>query len=291
MILVTGATGKTGSQVVRALRDRGAPVRAFVRDAERARDLLGADVELAAGDFADAASVRAALDGIERMLLSCADDPRRVEWETDAIDAAVEAGVGRIVKLSTTSSALDAPVAYWTWHGRVDDYLRAANVDSVVLRSSCYMSNLLANADAVAQSGTLYAPAGEARIAMIDARDVGAVAVEVLTSTGHGGRTYELTGPAAITYADMAAELSVATGQTVEYVNVPDAAAHQGMIDAGMPEFVADQVVRVFQQLRLGVAADVTDTVEALTGSAPHDFAAFAHHHAHVFLLVGVGAR
>src|SRR5919204_2241971 len=117
MILVTGATGNAGSEVVRALRARGATVRAFARDAEKARQLLGDEVELAVGDFGDRSSVRAALEGVEAMLLSGADDPRRVEWETSAIDAAAAARVGRIVKLSTISAEPGAPVAFWDWHG------------------------------------------------------------------------------------------------------------------------------------------------------------------------------
>src|SRR4249919_3298116 len=99
MIVVTGATGNAGSEVVRALAARGGRVRAFVRDPGRARQVLagnGGNVELAVGDFADPASVRAALEGADALLLSCADDPRRVGWETAAIDAAVAAGVRRI---------------------------------------------------------------------------------------------------------------------------------------------------------------------------------------------------
>src|SRR5919201_1279116 len=193
MILVTGATGNAGSQVVQGLRARGVSVRAFVRDAEKARRLFDDEVELAVGDFADRSSLRSALEGVEAMLLSCADDPRRVEWETSAIDAAASAGVRRIVKLSTIGAAPGAPVAFWDWHGQVDQYLRSSHVPAVVLQSSFYMSNLLAAADQVANTGRLFAPAGEANIAMIDPRDVGAAAAAVLTSSDHERQTYMLT--------------------------------------------------------------------------------------------------
>src|SRR5919108_6216816 len=193
MILVTGATGTAGSQVVRALRARGANVRAFVRDPASARHVFGDEVDLAVGDFADASSVRAALKGVESMLISCVDDPRRVEWETRAIDAAAAAGVTRIVKLSTIGAAAGAPVAFWDWHGRVEEHLWSSGVPAVILQSSFYMSNLLAAAEQVANEGRLYAPAGGAKIAMIDPRDVGAAAAAVLTGDGHDGRTYALT--------------------------------------------------------------------------------------------------
>ena len=125
----------------------------------------------------------------------------------------------------------------------------------MVLRSNAFMSNVLAAAEPVAHEGRLYAPAGEARIAMIDPRDVGAAAAAVLSTPGHDGQTYVLTGPEAITYAQVAAELSAATGRQVEFIDVPDEGAKQGLIEAGLPDFVAEQVVEVFAMLRLGAAS------------------------------------
>ena len=128
MILVTGATGRAGSQVVRALLEQSDEVRALVRDPVTARDLLGEDVELVVGDFADVASVRVALEGVSDVFLSGPDDPRRVGWETAAIDAAAAAGVRRIVKLSSIVAAPGAPVAFWDWHGRIENHLRQSAI-------------------------------------------------------------------------------------------------------------------------------------------------------------------
>src|SRR5215217_1603688 len=133
MILVTGATGQTGSYVVRSLLARGTSVRVFVRDAERARSLFGDAVDVAPGDFADPPSLRAALDGADALFLSGADDPRRKMWEIDAIDAAAAAGIGRLVRLSALPAAPGAPVAFWDWHGRIDDHLRRSGVRATVL--------------------------------------------------------------------------------------------------------------------------------------------------------------
>jgi uncharacterized protein YbjT (DUF2867 family) len=283
MILVTGATGHAGSHVVRALRERGAHVRAFVRDADRARERLGDGVELAVGDFSDAGSLRAAIDGAATMFLSCADDPRRVEWESRAIDLAVAAGVQRVVKLSTTTAALGAPVAFWDWHARVERHLHAAAVPWIVLRASFFMSNLFALAGHVARDGLLCGPVAGARIAMIDPRDVGAAAAAALTGAGSDGATYLLTGPEAITYADAAAELSAATGRPIAFADVSPQAARLGMLEEGVPEFVADQLLRVYAALRDGAAGEVADGVETLTGRPPRRFADFARDHAHVF--------
>ena len=290
MILVTGATGNAGAQVVRALVEDGQEVRAFVRDADKAYSLFGDAVELAVGDFADAKSVRAALAGVEALFLSCADDPRRVDWETGAIDSAAATGVRRVVKLSSIGAEPGAPVAFWDWHGRVERHLRRSRVSSMVLRSSAYMTNVLAGAEQVALEGRLYAPAGDARIAMIDPRDVGAAAAAVLTTAGHRGRTYVLTGPRAITYAQIAADLSAATGRDVEFIDLPDDDARRGMVQGGMPGAIAQQVVNVFAMLRQGVAERVTDGVESLTGRPPRDFASFANDHAFLFAPTAVGA-
>jgi uncharacterized protein YbjT (DUF2867 family) len=254
-------------------------------------------VELAVGDFADPASVRAALEGADALLLSCADDPRRVGWETAAIDAAVAAGVRRIVKLSAAPAEPGSPVAFWDWHAQVERHLRASGTDWVILRASWYMSNLLAAASRVAAEGRLYAPAGRARIAMIDHRDVGAAAAAVLCSPGHGasagheGQTYLLTGPRAITYDEVAAGLSAATQRRVEFVDIPGDAAYQAMVGDGLPGFVAEQIVAMFAGLQQGVAAQVSPDIETLTGSAPRDFAGFARDHACLFAPAAAAAR
>src|SRR4028119_327754 len=112
-VLVTGATGNVGSRVVGELRDLGVPVRAFVRDADMAATMLGDGIEIAAGDFSDAASVRRALEGVEGVFLACANDPRQVEDEAGGVDAAAGAGVRRIVKLSALGAEVGSPVAFW----------------------------------------------------------------------------------------------------------------------------------------------------------------------------------
>ena len=282
MFLVTGATGTIGSNVVRELRGSGARVRALVRDPGRAR-ALGDDVELAPGDFADPDSIRRAVDGVERVFLSSRNDPRQVEYETNVIDAAVAAGVRRIVKLSAVGAQIGSPLAFWDAHGRIEHHLRAADVPAVVLRPTTYMSNVLGSAEAIKHTGKLFAPADNAKIAMIDPRDVAAVAALVLIGDGHDGSTYTLTGPEAITYQDVAEQVSVAIGRTVEFVDVPDEVAREGLVQAGMPLWIAEQLVVLFGLMRQGAAAQTTDTVRELTGRPPRSFAEFARDHAAIF--------
>jgi uncharacterized protein YbjT (DUF2867 family) len=282
-ILVTGATGNVGSRVVRELLGRGVPVRAFVRDQGKAAALLGDDAELAVGDFGDKGSIHAALDGADGVFLACSNQPRQVEYEKRVIDAAEEMGVRRIVKLSALGAGVGSPVAFWDWHARIEHHLRASGVPFAILRPTFSMANLLGSAEAIKHTGKLFAPAGDAGVSMIHPRDVAAVASVVLTAAGHDGHTYTLTGPEAISFGQVAGYLWQALGREIEYLNVPDEAALQGMTEQGLPEFVAAQIVTVFGVLRSGAQERTTDAVLALTGSEPHGFANFARDNVALF--------
>jgi uncharacterized protein YbjT (DUF2867 family) len=282
-MLVTGATGNVGSGVVRELQGRGVSVRAFVRDPDKAAAMLGDGVELVSGDFSNPESTRRALEGVEGVFLACANDPRQVEYETGVIDAARQAGVRRIVKLSALGAEIGSPVAFWDWHGRIEEHLLTSGIPAVVLRPTFSMTNLLGSADAVRHAGSLFAPANGARVAMIDPRDIAEVAAVALAEDTHDAKAYTLTGPEAIIFERVAEELSAAAGRRVEFVAVPDEAARQGMIEQGVPEFVAGEIVKVFGFLRRGDQDRTTDTVRALTGREPRGLAEFARDHAGLF--------
>ncbi len=282
-ILVTGATGNVGSRAMRELRGSDAQVRAFVRDPGKAVAILGDDVEPAAGDFGDSGSIRAALDGVDGVFLACSNQPRQVEYETRVIDAAKGMDVRRIVKLSALGAEVGSPVAFWDWHARIEDHLRASGLPSVILRPTFSMANLLASAEAVRYTGKLFAPAGDTGISMVHPQDVAAVASIALIGDGHDGGAYTLTGPEAITFEGVARELSETVGREIEYLNVPDEAALQGMTGQGLPEFVAAQIVAVFGILRRGAQERVTETVRTLTGREPRGVAEFARGNARPF--------
>lgn len=282
-ILVTGATGKVGTAVVAALRPRGAHVRAFVRDAEKARAKLGDDVECAVGDFEDPASLRIALRGVDHVFLTSADGPDKVRHENAVIDAATSAWVQRIVKVSSPEVEVGSSVGFWDWHGRIEQHLRESGIPAVFLRAHFFMSGLLGFADAVRHTGRLFAPADNAKIAMIDPADVGAAAAALLTEDGHDGNAYSVTGPEAITFRDVARHLSAATGRDIDFVDIPDDAARATMLESGAPDWLADSLVQLFGKLRAGACAQVTDTVQALTGRAPRTFADWAQDHGRAF--------
>jgi uncharacterized protein YbjT (DUF2867 family) len=280
-ILVTGATGTVGAHVVRALRERGETPRAFVRDRERAAHMLGDDVELAVGDLGDRGALARALEGADRMFLACGNVPGQVEHECAAIDAARAARLERIVKLSGPGVA--PALVFERWHAEIERHLVASGMPWVLLRPSSYMTNLLASAEAVAHTGRLFAPAGDAAITYVDPRDVAEAAAAALVAPGHDGVAHAVSGGEAITYEQIAAALSAATGRRIEYVDVPGDAARQGMVDAGLPPVVADFIVGMFAAQRAGAMARPHGAVQALTGHAPRPFASFAREHAAAF--------
>ena len=277
-VLVTGATGNVGSAVVHELSRRGVSVRAFVRDPLAT---LPAEVEIVTGDFEDQASIRDALTGVDRVFLSSGDGPRKVAHETAVIDAAV--GAELIVKASTLAAEVGSPLAPLHWNAVGEEHLRRSGRPWVILASSFYMTNVLAAAAPVRSQGVLPAPAGDGRVAMIDPRDVGAVAAAVLAGSGHEGRTYRLTGPAAIGYAEVAAAIAAAIGSDVSYVDVPPEAARKEMIASAMPDWLVDHLDRIFGLIRAGAFEETTDSVRVLTGCDPRSFAEFACDHADAF--------
>ncbi|MGW8766800.1 NmrA family NAD(P)-binding protein [Streptomyces sp. NPDC055815] len=275
-VVVTGATGNVGRHVVSELRRRGIPHRALTRDAERAAAVLGPGTDLTQGDFTDPASLRAAFTGTEQAFLICANDPRQVENAAHAIEAAATAGARQVVLLSTVGAEVGAPQTFADQHGRIEQHLRSAGVPFVILRSGFLMSNLLGALPTIGQAGRIFLPANDARVAMIDPRDVAACAVAVLSGRSTDGDTQLITGPEALTFTEVARRLSTALGRTVEYVPVPDEAALDGMLGAGMPSWLAEGVLGIFQLLRAGVNDHTTDSVHRLTGQDPRPVADFA---------------
>ncbi|MFI5909741.1 NAD(P)H-binding protein [Dactylosporangium sp. NPDC051541] len=291
-ILVTAATGTVGPHVVRELRSRGAHVRAFVRDPAAAAATLG-DVELAPGDFDDPASLRRALDGVDHLYLSAADGHRKVAHETAAIDAAAAAGVKRIVQLSAMHADTASPLPVFRWHGEAEAHLRRSGVPAVILRPAFFMTNLLMVAGGVAHTGRLGGPTAGRRIAMIDIRDVAAVAAVKLMEpepatgsepeTGSPAGTYELTGPAAVTFADVAAALTEATGRPVQALDLTEEEARPRFAGAGLPSWLEEHLVGVFGVIRAGGFERANGHVEAITGHPARGVGVFARDYAAAF--------
>lgn len=282
-VLITGATGRIGGELARLLAAGGFPLRVLARNPERARASLAAGVEVVRGEFGDPGSVAPALAGCERLFLLSPDHPRQAERECAIIDLAAAAGVRHIVKVSAYAAGLDPPVAYGVLHRQVERHLEHSGLAWTVLRPYVFMQNFLEFAGSIASKREFMAPFGKARIAFIDARDVARVAAAVLSNGGHESRCYELTGPAALSAAEAAEQLSAALGRSVRYRSVPGWLASIGMRLEGVSAWDVRMRGALFKMVRAGGESRVSTAVEQLSGSAPRSFREFVAEHARAF--------
>ena len=267
MILVSGATGTTGGQVVRHLSERGADFRALVRSEEKAKSLAEDGVHTVVGDFDSPETLDAALDGVDHAFLLTPASERQVELEANFIDAAKRAGVEHVVKLSVAGADPAAPVRFAVNHAESEQHLKDSGIGYTILQPNGFMENHLAFAGSIAAKGVFYSSIGEAPISHVAVSDIGASAAVVLTDPGHEGETYALTGPAPLTYeGDIAPILSEALGKDVRHQAVSDSDAKEAMLGMGVAEYVVGGLIELFDVYRAGYAADPQPGVQQATG-------------------------
>jgi uncharacterized protein YbjT (DUF2867 family) len=283
MILVTGATGNNGTEIVKRLVEAGAPVRAMVRDRGRAGAVALPNVEVVEGDFDRPETLLGALAGVERAFLLTNSSERAEAQQVGFVDAARRSGVSHVVKLSQLGAEAGSPVRFLRYHAAAEAALRASGIAYTLLRPNLYMQGLLNFRSTIASQGAFYAAAGDARVSAVDVRDIAAAAVAALTGPGHEGKTYELTGPRALTHAEMAEHLSEALGRPVAFVDIPPEAMRDALLGVGFPPWQADGLVEDYAHYRRGEAEAVASGVRDATGEAPRSFEEFARDYAAVF--------
>ena len=280
-VLVTGATGTIGRDVTKQLARKGAAVRAGVRDQAKARKQFGVDIALATFDFEDAASFAGALIGVEKVFLLPPLMPNQVEVTNAFVDAAKRAGVRHIVKLSAIGADTSPPNTFGKWHAANEQHIRESGLAFTFLRPNSFMQNFITYFQP--RDGTIYLPWGNGKASFVDTRDIAAVAAEALTIDGHEGKTYTLTGPAALGIAEVASILSETAGREINYVDVPESAARDGMLQAGLPEWQVEPLLELHATNKQNRWTAVTADIEKVTGNPPTDFAQFARDHAEKF--------
>jgi uncharacterized protein YbjT (DUF2867 family) len=272
MILVTGATGTIGSQAFRRLLAAGEQPVAFVRDLQRARVRLGDAADCVVGDLDAPETFEAALAGVERVFLLTRQSARQPDWERKVIDAAVRAGARYLVKLSVFRADQRSPLQIARQHHDIERSLERSGLSYTIIRPVFLTQNLLG----MVHSGSIRTAAGDGRVAMVDARDVAAVAVAALRGRGHERSIYTLTGPQSLTFDEVADMVTQQSGHLVRHVRVPADAVRQAVQRGGMEDWFAEDMARLHQMLAGGYEDLVTDDVRAATGTSPGTLAEFA---------------
>ena len=267
MILVTGATGTNGVEIVKLLSRSGVRCRALVRNPEKIStlsDLPG--VEVVQGDLSGPESLPPALDGVDRALLCSSIAPDLAELQGNFVRAAKKAGVRHIVKFSGIDADPHCEWRFLRWHGIAEQDLEESGLAFTHLQPNQFMQVYLRFQVTIASQGKFYAASKDSRVSPVDVRDIAAVAVAALTETGHEGKKYVITGPEALTYFDVADKLSAAIGKKVSYVDVPLEAAKQAILDTGAPAWFAEGQAEQFRFRWQGNQSRVTSTIADVAG-------------------------
>ena len=268
--LITGATGTVGSRVVELLLEHGQRPRIFVRNAEKARAHYGDRVDIVVGDLTDTASLASALRGVDAFFF-ITSGPQIAKLDQEAATVAKTAGVKHLVKLSSMDAQRN--VGTGAWHARGEAAVRASGIQFTFVQPTGFMSNALEWASSIKSEGVVRAPTGDGKIPFIHPDDIAAVAAEVLTTRKHLGESLPITGPRALSYAEMTEQIATVVGKPLRFEAVSDRYEREQMTKGGAPLPIIDAHISIYSSIREGLLAKVTDNVEAVLHRKPHSFA------------------
>lgn len=266
-ILVTGATGRVGSLVLKLLRDRGHDAIGLSRKIPE--NAFGAWRQ---ADFEDSDTMAVAMQGIDRVFLASSDHPAQDALEQGVIDACIKGSVRHIVKLSAQSATLRPPVSFGRLHRASELTLERSGIAHTNLQPTFFMQSIELFVEDI-RKGRLIAPTGNGAVAMVDTADVADVAATILAApTDHAGQSYVLTGPRALRFADVAQRLSNLTGRTVRHISPPGWLARLVLpIVSPMPRWQSDLAVELMQAIGRGAQSTVTDSIAKICEREPGD--------------------
>jgi uncharacterized protein YbjT (DUF2867 family) len=291
MILATGAGGTVGGELVKQLRAAGLKFRAGYYTQAKADEAERNGIDGVALDFARPETLGPALDGVQSVFLISGNVPNQTELELNVVRAAKRAGVRHLVKSSVWGAESEA-LAFAKIHRPVEKEIAASGLAYTFLRPNGYMQNMHNfYAQTIQAQRAFYLPARDARISHIDVRDIARAAVVALTETGHDGQAYDLSGPEALTYQQMAEKLSAVVSQEVTYVDVSDQDFKKGMVSAGASAQAADAMLELLHYYISGAASRISANVRRLTGTEPLSFDQYARDHAAYFRAEAKAAR
>ena len=235
------------------------------------------------GNFDDPRSLEAALQGVSHAYLVTPSSPTAEAQQVRFAELGAAAGVRRLVKLSQLAADEASPVRFLRYHAAVERRIRELGIGFTFLRPTLYFQGLLAFQPMIAAAGHFVAPIGDARVSAVDIRDIAAVAGVALTEQGHDGKTYTITGPAAVTHSEMASALSKAIGRPVAFMDVSPDAFAAALKSAGVPSWQVDGLVEDYAHYARGEAQAISRHVREVAGIHPRDVDKFAEDYASAF--------
>jgi uncharacterized protein YbjT (DUF2867 family) len=282
-ILVTGATGLVSSGILASLKGSGHKLRALVHHPEKAAALNQQGIETFVADLQKPWTLPPAFAGADTVWILTPPGPRAPEQSSNALWAARQGGASYVIRMSAIGAAHAAPTINSRLHALSDAELAASGIPFTILKPHFFSQNMMMAAKSVAESGMIYFALGDAKMGIIDARDISECAAKVLVSKGHEGKTYTLTGPASISMHEIAAAIGRAVGKPVKYVAVPVDVAKQSMAQMGMDEYMVNMMGDYMHAYSANWGDLVTDDFQRIVGKAPRSFAQFATDFAGVF--------
>jgi uncharacterized protein YbjT (DUF2867 family) len=287
MIAVVGATGNTGRAVVKELKQLGQNPICVVRNAEKGREVLGADAKTAVADLADRAALEKALQGVESVFVVTGHNPQMVEQQNNVLDAALKAGAKYLVRVGggRAVAVADSESVVGRGHAAIEERLRQSGIKWVILRPALFMQNVLTQAASIKNDSKMVLPfAKDLPVALTDVRDTGAVGARILIDPApHAGQVYEFTGKLT-SYGEFAGVFSQVLGRTIAYVGITPEQAEQGMKSRGMPDWLIAHLVTI-AKLGAGGAFSTENTklIDDLVKRAPITTRQFVEDHKALF--------
>jgi uncharacterized protein YbjT (DUF2867 family) len=287
-ILVTGASGNIGSEVVKQLLSNAPEVstKAAIHSSQNIKKVKYDDrVKIIQIDYNQPETIREALSGVDKLFLLTPDVPNAADLASNVVIEAKKAGIKQIVKQSVMGAALEADVGTMRLHRQAEKFIEQSGIPFTFLRPNEFMQNFINfHSPSIKGNNAFYVPLEDAKVSLVDVRDIAAVAVKSLIDEDkHKNKTYLITGPEALSYHQVAEILSNTTGRKINYVNISDEEAKAAMKEIGMSDWLINTVSELSEYFRKGKASEISPAVEDVTGNKPISFSQFAKDYAEAF--------
>lgn len=283
MILMTGATGKTANQAAKNLAANNIPVRALVRDADKAADLKACGVELVIGDASDVKAVETAMAGVQKLMILLPNGEQQQAMEKQLVDIAMKSGVAHIVKLSSMEAEPGISAAVPKLHWESEEYIRQSDAKWTFIKPNFFMQNLLLNARTISTEGCFSLPVDQGKTAMMDCRDTADLMSEILSSDGHENKSYVVSGPQLLTFHEVAQRMSRIIGRQIEFIDIPVETYRATLAPFLTNTWHLDAVCELMSGIATDDKVHTTNTFEKIMGRAPRSLDHFIKDHLAIF--------